>query len=294
MPRFMPTERQAVCSAFGRLAITGPTSQAAANNSAVLPRITARYSSSVVAVFFAAASCITSPSAMVAAADDRMSSARSEPTSTIMRNAWPSRTLGFRPHAGDVMVIDDLRVVHAVLGSVLEEFATTSNDAVLRLHDQNKGEVVRLPAEHPDLRAILSPLTTTPRGRVTLGADGWRREPIAETSDVAPIVDMPDRGLRGFHLVLDEGHEHHLDAAPECAVTLVGLAGKTTIEVAGIEISLEPGDSVPIAPTFAATVHATRGAAASRCRWCAWISPSRICAPPSPEAVLVTLQWRGV
>src|SRR6478752_226488 len=67
MPRFMPTERQAVCSAFGRLAMTGPTSQAAANNSAVLPRITARYSSSVVAVFFAAASCITSPSALVAA-----------------------------------------------------------------------------------------------------------------------------------------------------------------------------------------------------------------------------------
>src|SRR5258708_3837648 len=71
----MPTERHAVCSALGRLAITGPTSQAAAKSSAVLPRITARYSSSVVAVFLAAASCITSPSAMVAAAAERMSSA---------------------------------------------------------------------------------------------------------------------------------------------------------------------------------------------------------------------------
>ncbi len=100
----MPTERHAVCSAFGRLAMTGPTSQAAANSSAVLPRITARYSSSVVAVFFAAASCITSPSAIVAAAEERMSSARSEPTSTIMRNAWPSRksptrTLASLPHS---------------------------------------------------------------------------------------------------------------------------------------------------------------------------------------------------
>src|SRR5882724_2750285 len=81
----MPTERHAVCSALGRLAITGPTSQAAANSSAVLPRMTAKYSSSVVAVFFAAASCMTSPSAIVAAADDKMSSARSEPTSTIMQ-----------------------------------------------------------------------------------------------------------------------------------------------------------------------------------------------------------------
>ena len=56
MPRFMPNERDAVCSALGRFAITGPTSEAAANSSAVLPRMTARYSSSVVAVFLAAAS----------------------------------------------------------------------------------------------------------------------------------------------------------------------------------------------------------------------------------------------
>src|SRR6201998_2044208 len=104
MPRFMPTERQAVCSAFGRLAITGPTSLAAANSSAVLARITARYSSSVVAVFLAAASCITSPSAITAAAADRISSARSDPTSTIILKAWPSRksptsTLASLPHS---------------------------------------------------------------------------------------------------------------------------------------------------------------------------------------------------
>src|SRR5665213_600335 len=112
----MPTERHAVCSAFGRLAITGPTSQAAANNSAVLPRLTARYSSSVVAVFFAAASCITSPSAMDAAADDKMSSARSEPTSTNIRKAWPSRKsptspLASLPHStrDDSLPPDEIR-----------------------------------------------------------------------------------------------------------------------------------------------------------------------------------------
>jgi hypothetical protein len=45
----------------------------------------------VVAVFLAAASCMTSPSAITAAALDRILSAGSEPTSTIMRKAWPSR-----------------------------------------------------------------------------------------------------------------------------------------------------------------------------------------------------------
>src|SRR5882724_2641116 len=75
----MPKDRQADCSALGRAPSAGPPSQAAANSSAVLPRITQRYSSSVVAVFLAAASCITSPSAMMAAAEDRISSEGGEP-----------------------------------------------------------------------------------------------------------------------------------------------------------------------------------------------------------------------
>ena len=82
----------------------GPTSQAAANSSAVLARITAMYSSSVVAVFLASASCMTSPSAMTAAAEERISSALRLPTSTIILNAWPSRksptsTLASLPHS---------------------------------------------------------------------------------------------------------------------------------------------------------------------------------------------------
>ena len=43
------------------------------------------------------------------------------------------------PKPGDVIVIDRLNVVHAVLGCVLAEFATVSTDMVDRLHDQNAG-----------------------------------------------------------------------------------------------------------------------------------------------------------
>src|SRR6478735_8857309 len=100
----MPNDRQAACSSRDRTQIAGPTSQAAANSSAVLERITAMYSSSVVAVFLAAASCMTSPSAMTAAAAERISSALRLPTSTIILNAWPSRksptsTLASFPHS---------------------------------------------------------------------------------------------------------------------------------------------------------------------------------------------------
>ena len=48
--------------------MTGPTSAAAENSAAVLALITAKCSSSVVSRFLAAASCITSPSAMIEAA----------------------------------------------------------------------------------------------------------------------------------------------------------------------------------------------------------------------------------
>src|SRR6516225_8560317 len=104
MPRFIPYERLAACSAFCRPDIAGPTSHAAANSSAVLARITAIYSSSVVAVFLAAASCMTSPSAITAAAAERISNALRLPTSTIILNAWPrrkspTRTLASLPHS---------------------------------------------------------------------------------------------------------------------------------------------------------------------------------------------------
>jgi hypothetical protein len=43
----------------------------------------------------------------------------------------------FEPRPGDIFTIDKLRVVHSVVGCILEEFATVSTDMVDRLHDQN-------------------------------------------------------------------------------------------------------------------------------------------------------------
>ncbi|HEY4026419.1 MAG TPA: hypothetical protein VGO86_08305 [Candidatus Dormibacteraeota bacterium] len=51
----------------------------------------------------------------------------------------------FHVQPGDVFVIDQLNVVHTVIGCVLEEFATVSTDMVDRLHDQNAGRPI--PAE---------------------------------------------------------------------------------------------------------------------------------------------------
>ena len=168
--------------------------------------------------------------------------------------------LGFQPAAGDVMVIDDLGVVHAVIGCVLEEYATTSNDAVQRLHDQNIGDEVVLPERHPDLGEILRPLSLVPRSRVQREQRGWEREALADTAPVTTIVEMVDRGLRGFHLTLADGQQYRTDVEPEAVTTLVCLQGAIAVDVAGIELQLQPGDSAPIAPGWDAIVRATRGA----------------------------------
>jgi mannose-6-phosphate isomerase-like protein (cupin superfamily) len=46
------------------------------------------------------------------------------------------------PKPGDLFVIDKLKVVHTVIGCILEEFATVSTDMVDRLHDQNAGKPI--------------------------------------------------------------------------------------------------------------------------------------------------------
>ena len=87
----MPNAASASRSRAGRSAITAPTSHAAANRAAVLPWMTSRYWSSVVVRSFCVCNCSTSPSAIVAAARDRMLNTTSEPSSTINWNARANR-----------------------------------------------------------------------------------------------------------------------------------------------------------------------------------------------------------
>jgi mannose-6-phosphate isomerase-like protein (cupin superfamily) len=100
--------------------------------------------------------------------------------------------------AGDVYVLDQLGVVHTVVGCILEEFATISTDMVERLHDQNIGRTtpshferswvyeqlpgIRAPesstlveGEAANPRRTALPATTIPGGRRTLLLDGFLR-----------------------------------------------------------------------------------------------------------------------
>ena len=63
----------------------------------------------------------------------------------------------YRPQPGDVFTINELGVVHTVVGCVLEEFATVSTDMVDRLHDQNAGAAI---PSHFNRRFVQEQLST--------------------------------------------------------------------------------------------------------------------------------------
>ena len=167
--------------------------------------------------------------------------------------------LGFRPAAGDVMVIDDLGVVHAVIGCVLEEYATTSNDAVLRLHDQNAADEVVPPERHPDLGEVLRPLLLVaaqprPARPDRLAARGARRHgaPDHDRRHGRPRAErLPPDARRGP--AAPHGRRARLRDDARLPAGCDRRGGRRH------RVATRPGDSAPIAPGWDAGVRATHG-----------------------------------
>src|SRR5262249_55217433 len=121
--------------------------------------------------------------------------------------AWadghPERSpIAYRPQVGDVAVVEDLSTVHTVIGCLLEEYATSSYDVVMRLHDQNQGRAVKLPAAHIPIRQVLAAATDVAPRRMLHYADNWQTTPMPRGT--VEIAHLPEMGLMARHLVLDE------------------------------------------------------------------------------------------
>jgi mannose-6-phosphate isomerase-like protein (cupin superfamily) len=67
---------------------------------------------------------------------------------------------------GDVFVLDELGIVHTVIGCTLEEFATISTDMVDRLHDQNAGRPIPAAFNRAFVEERLPTLRTPPASRL--------------------------------------------------------------------------------------------------------------------------------
>ena len=115
--------------------------------------------------------------------------------------------LAFSPRPGDVFAIEQVNVVHTVLGCILEEFATVSVDMVDRLYDQNVGrEIPPTFTRDAVLPALRSLPVVEPTDRVLATPEGFRREPIEvhrrPWGELRTIACGP---LRATHLVVNSG-----------------------------------------------------------------------------------------
>jgi hypothetical protein len=129
----------------------------------------------------------------------------------------------YRPRPGDVIAIDQLNIVHAILGCVVEEFATASTDMVDRLHNQNSRS--RIPSGFDRAFAIshLSALEYPRESRVVTGlAQGLR---ALQHSRPVPRIQASGGSVR----VLSEDFlgARHYDISP-------GLSGAVTVDHARI------------------------------------------------------------
>jgi hypothetical protein len=169
--------------------------------------------------------------------------------------------IAYRPSVGDVAVVEDLSTVHTVIGCVLEEFATSSYDVVLRLHDQNQGRAVQLPDQHRAVPDVLAGATGVQPRRQLRNADGWQTSPIpAGTADLAYL---PGMGLIARHLVVTPSSTAVGTVASENVVTVFVLEGALEVDVDGATMHLEAGEVTALAPGSG-----YRLAGSARVSWC--------------------------
>ncbi len=98
---------------------------------------------------------------------------------------------------GDVFVLDQLGIVHTVVGCILEEFATISTDMVDRLHDQNQGRPIPPAFTRDWVRRRLQALHTPAASRLVTPAAG---APGVQIEELAPA-----RAPGGTRTVLADG-----------------------------------------------------------------------------------------
>lgn len=86
----------------------------------------------------------------------------------------------FVPSPGDVIIVNNLNIVHTVIGCILEEFANVSTDMVDRLYDQNLSKRAVIPEKYTRdyvKEKLLALESTSPKRLVDFRKD-WKVETL--------------------------------------------------------------------------------------------------------------------
>lgn len=142
----------------------------------------------------------------------------------------------FEVRPGDVFVIDQLNVVHTVIGCVLEEFATVSTDMVDRLYDQNLGRPMPPEFDRAWSQARLAALQF-PRGARLVSPGGGRSAAPLEPVRIAGgrMLTLADTFVLARRYFVDAGATTAIQHDDERAAVLHVTAGRGRVVVADRE-----------------------------------------------------------
>jgi hypothetical protein len=164
-----------------------------------------------------------------------------------------SSPFSYQPDPGDVLRIASTEVVHSVIGATLEEYATTSLDAVERLLDQNDRSDVKLPGRHPDISEMVQTLhPDLPRRLVTRSGSGWDLSDLSESDS---IIEVPDQ-MSGRRIRVSDGPPRRLAAPAAWVNVVVPTTAPVRCTVAGQEWVVSPGQLFAVPPAWVADVAA--------------------------------------
>jgi hypothetical protein len=159
--------------------------------------------------------------------------------------------------AGDVFILDQLGIVHTVIGCILEEFATISTDMVERLHDQNVGRPVPPYFARP---WVYDTLRRVNRPRRSREITGNARSPVLRPLPATPIpggqrTTFAEGFLRASELVIDAGASSGRLDDPRHVLSLYVRSGSGRLLLGSPEELASPSPpSLPLSATDLVTV----------------------------------------
>jgi hypothetical protein len=161
----------------------------------------------------------------------------------------------YDPKPGDVARITSTEIVHSVVGCTLEEYATTSLDAVERLFDQNNRASMTLPAQHPDMRKMVQELhPDLPLRLLSRSESGWD---CTSMPSLEPVIQVPNQ-LLGQRLRVEQGAPLHLPAPADWVKVIVPTASEVRCIFADEVWAVSPGELFVVPPAWEADVTADR------------------------------------
>lgn len=156
-----------------------------------------------------------------------------------------------KPKPGDVARIPSTDIVHSVTGCTLEEYATTSLDAVERLLDQNDRANMKLPARHPNVRELVGVLhPELPLRLLDRSESGWT---CVDMTDSDPIIEVPGQML-GRRMRIDRGARFGLSDPAAWVNVIIPTTSAVRCAFAGREWTVSPGGLIAVPPEWEAEV----------------------------------------